>query len=259
METIFEDQLGREVRLPLPPQRIVSIVPSQTELLYDLGLESEVIGITKFCVHPERWYKQKQRVGGTKQLNIELIRELNPDLIIGNKEENSLNDILALEKVAPIWMSDITTIDEALEMISTIGSIVGRKERSLELIDQIRSGFTGLSELHVQRTFLYFIWKDPDYVAGTGTFIHSVLESAGFVNHCREERYPEWNTSFGEPDVVFLSTEPYPFKEEHLALFQERFQGSEIMLVDGEMCSWYGSRMLQSVSYLSRLQGSLIR
>lgn len=260
MKKTFSDQMGRTVSLANIPRRIVSIVPSQTEFLFDLGLRSEVVGITKFCVHPEEWYHSKKRVGGTKQLNINAIRELDPDLIIGNKEENSIEDILELEKIAPVWMSDIYSIEDALNMMLEIGLIVNKVDTSTEIVRQIRDGFQALKKNNqVERTFLYFIWKDPDYLAGKQTFIHAVLESAGFVNHCRESRYPEWNTSFGEPDVVFLSTEPYPFKQDHIELFQERFPGSEIVLVDGEMCSWYGSRMLKSIAYLKKLQNALMR
>lgn len=254
MERIFTDQMNRTVCLEGKPKRIVSIVPSQTELLFDLGLEKEVVGITKFCVHPDNWFRTKQRVGGTKQLNIEIIRQLAPDLIIGNKEENSIADIEQLESIAPVWMSDIYSLEDALEMIRRVGELTGTEEGANTMVHEISQGFERLNEGNVQRTFLYFIWKDPEYVAGTRTFIHAVLESAGFVNHCRDERYPEWSPRYGEPDVIFLSTEPYPFKEEHISLFRTRFPGSEIFLVDGEMCSWYGSRMLQSLEYLKELQ-----
>jgi ABC-type Fe3+-hydroxamate transport system substrate-binding protein len=259
MKKVFLDQMGRTVSLDNYPRRIVSVVPSQTELLFDLGLRDEVIGITKFCVHPEEWYSSKKRIGGTKQLNIEAIRSLQPDLIIGNKEENSEKDILELEKIAPVWMSDIYSVDDALNMITEIGMIVNREEESNIFAEKIKDGFASLREKDIQRTFLYFIWKDPDYLAGTETFIHAVLESAGFVNHCRDSRYPEWKPNYGEPDVVFLSSEPYPFKEEHFDQFKQRFPGSEILLVDGEMCSWYGTRMLKSIDYLKGLQQSLKR
>lgn len=259
MEMVFSDQIGRTVRLDNYPGRIVSIVPSQTEYLFDLGLDNKVVGITKFCIHPDEWYRSKKRVGGTKQLNIEEIRSLQPDLIIGNKEENSIQDILELEKIAPVWMSDIYSIKDALDMMLELGKIVDKVEVSEEMVEQIKKGFISLKKTEVERTFLYFIWKDPDYLAGADTFIHAVLEAAGFVNHCRESRYPEWHPRFGEPDVVFLSSEPYPFKAEHIDLFKERFPGSEIYMIDGEMCSWYGSRMLQAIDYLKNLQRTLLR
>ena len=258
MSREFTDQMGRTIRLEGKPKRIVSIVPSQTEFLYDLGLTEQVVGITKFCVHPKEWFYSKQRVGGTKQLNISMIRDLSPDLIIGNKEENSLTDILELEKIAPVWMSDIYSIQDAQNMMLEVGEMIGKKSEAEEMVRQIKSGFNTLLKNKIERTFLYFIWKDPDYLAGTHTFIHAMLESAGFVNHCRDSRYPEWSTSYGEPDVVFLSSEPYPFKTEHIALFKKRFPRSEIVIVDGEMCSWYGSRMILSVEYLRSLQNELM-
>jgi ABC-type Fe3+-hydroxamate transport system substrate-binding protein len=101
------DQMHRTVQVPAAPQRIVSLVPSQTELLYDLGLGERVVGITKFCIHPETWFKTKHRIGGTKKVDMDKVRALKPDLIIGNKEENDRNDIQTLEKEFPVWMSDI--------------------------------------------------------------------------------------------------------------------------------------------------------
>jgi ABC-type Fe3+-hydroxamate transport system substrate-binding protein len=150
----FVDQMGRSVRIPLEPKRIISLVPSQTELFYDLGLSDEVIGITKFCIHPAAWFRVKQRVGGTKQLNIELIRTLQPDLIIGNKEENTKEDIEALEKEFPIWMSDISTFDDALNMIDVLGDIVNRKDEAEFLVEEITEAFAPLENLG-QKTFLY--------------------------------------------------------------------------------------------------------
>ena len=102
---LFIDQLQSEIRLDRVPRRIVSLVPSQTELLYDLGLEDEVVGITKFCIHPNKWFSSKDRIGGTKSINIDQVKSLAPDLIIGNKEENTIEDIERLREIAPVWMS----------------------------------------------------------------------------------------------------------------------------------------------------------
>ena len=100
----FTDKLNRSITLFDKPLRIISLVPSQTELLYDLGLDEEVVGITKFCVHPDVWYRTKTRIGGTKTVNIEKVKSLSPTLIIANKEENTKSDIEALEKIAPVWI-----------------------------------------------------------------------------------------------------------------------------------------------------------
>src|SRR6476469_3628427 len=107
-------------------QRIISLVPSQTELLYDLGLEAEVVGITKFCVHPEHWFRNKPRVGGTKQVSIEKVAALQPPLILANREENVKEQVEAMEAIAPVWVSDVTNIPSALEMISAVGELTGK-------------------------------------------------------------------------------------------------------------------------------------
>jgi ABC-type Fe3+-hydroxamate transport system substrate-binding protein len=176
----FVDQMGREIHVPLEPKRIISLVPSQTELLYDLGLSEEVIGITKFCIHPAAWFRVKQRVGGTKQLNIELIRSLNPDLIIGNKEENTKEDIEALAQEFPVWMSDISTFDDALSMIDVLGDMLNREDEAELLVEDITEAFAPLENLGQQQSFLYFIWDDPAFLTGKNTFIDSMLSKIGY-------------------------------------------------------------------------------
>src|SRR5215213_9070876 len=104
---LFTDQLSRNVEIIRSPKRIITVLPSQTELLYDLGLRDEVIAITKFCVHPKEWFQTKMRIGGTKQLNLQKIRDLKPDLILANKEENTREDIEELAKDFPVWISDV--------------------------------------------------------------------------------------------------------------------------------------------------------
>lgn len=245
----FKDQMNRTIRLEHSPRRIVSLVPSQTELLYDLGLDEEVVGITKFCVHPEEWFRTKDRVGGTKQVHIEKVRELKPDLIIGNKEENTREDICELEKIAPVWMSDIITVEDALNMISEIGAIVGRDEESNRLCNLIRKGFNELRQMNIGGSFHYYIWKSPDFLAGKQTFISNMLEELGLQNLCLEERYPEFKDDQAKPDFVFLSTEPYPFKDADIEEFKKRYPDSDVRLIDGEMVSWYGSRMERSIDY----------
>ena len=113
--SIFTDQTGRKITLDKPPHRIISLVPSQTELLYDLGLHNEVIGITKFCVHPQEWFQHKTRVGGTRQINIDIIHELRPDLIIANKEENVKEQVEELAGYYPVWISDVKHLEAAYE------------------------------------------------------------------------------------------------------------------------------------------------
>ena len=249
MERIFKDQMNRTVRLEAIPCRIVSLVPSQTELLHNLGLNSEVVGITKFCIYPDEWYRKKQRVGGTKQLNIDAIKGLNPDLIIGNKEENTKEDIEALESIAPVWMSDIYSFEDAMKMIEQVGEIIGKDDEAEGLILDIEHNFNTIELPLIKTSFLYFIWKEPDFMVGKNTFIDSMLNKIGLENVCNEMRYPKFIDQDFQPAHVFLSSEPYPFKEEHLVEFKRRFPNSKIHIVNGEMFSWYGSRMKMAAKY----------
>lgn len=256
----MKDQLGRAVILREPPQRIVSLVPSQTELLFDLGLEDKVVGITKFCTWPEEWKKKKQIVGGTKTLNLDVIRSLRPDLIIGNKEENDAAQINELMGEFSVWMSDIYTLGDALDMIRAVGLITGKELESEIIAGRIEDVFNRLEREqsgHERIAILYFIWKEPLMVAGNSTFIHDILRRAGFLNLAGNlERYPEMQDETIcalRPPLFLLSSEPYPFRTSHLKEFKTRFPGSESLLVNGEFFSWYGSRLLQAPSYLSEI------
>lgn len=251
----FIDQLHREIEIPFPPKRIISLVPSQTELLFDLGLEDEIIGITKFCIHPKEQFKIKEKIGGTKQLNLSKIRSLKPDLIIGNKEENEQLQVEELMQEYPVWMSDIYNLNDALMMIRGIGEVVDRKLKAEEIAHQIQKNFEDLV-MHPPKKVLYFIWKDPYLLAGKNTFIDEMLQRAGFENIIQEQRYPEFSfaaLSSLQPESVFLSSEPYPFKEKHIQAFQEIWPEAQIQLVDGEMFSWYGSRLLKAADYFKSL------
>jgi len=247
-----------------PPKRIISIVPSQTELLFELGLTEEVVGITKFCIHPAAQYKTKTRVGGTKKLDIELIRSLQPDLIIGNKEENTKESIELLSAEFPVWMSDVNNLEDAMSMISQIGALVDREPEAAYLNHLINAGFTDLQTLALQlgidKKVAYLIWKDPYMLAGRDTFINDILMKIGLTNVIKESRYPETDLeelAALKPDLVFLSSEPYPFREKHLEKMKQAIPDAEIMLVDGEVFSWYGSRLVKAVQYHFQLQPKL--
>jgi len=253
MTRTYVDQMNRTIRLEGIPRRIVSLVPSQTELLYELGLSDEVVGITKFCIYPKEWFVSKNRVGGTKQVNLDKVRLLQPDLIIGNKEENTQEDIEQLEKIAPVWMSDIITFKDALEMISSIGKLVGKPKEATEIRTEIETEFSHLP-IQSTKSVLYYIWKDPDYIVGKSTFIDAMLTKAGFENLCNEERYPELKSYEKQPDYIFLSSEPFPFKEDHAIEIKNQFPASKVLFVDGELFSWYGSRMKLFPNYIANLE-----
>lgn len=245
-----------------PPERIISLVPSQTELLWSLGLEEQVVGITKFCVRPEVWFRQKTRVGGTKTVHLDRVAALKPDLILANREENVREQVEALARDYPVWVSDVGTLPDALHMIAQVGTLTWKAPEAQALIRRIEAAF----EAHAPasdwqpRRAAYFIWRKPWMVAGGDTFIHAMLTAAGFVNVFEDtERYPEVllaDLPARAPEVLLLSTEPYPFQEKHLFEFQEVCPQADIRLVDGEMFSWYGSRLLEAPAYFQGLRGS---
>lgn len=179
---VFHDQLNRVVSLPAFPQRIISIVPSQTELLFHLGLDTEIIGITKFCIHPQSKFKAVAKVGGTKQLNIDQIKALKPDLIIANKEENERSQVKELMAIYPVWISDIHDLNSALEMIRIVGLLVNRETEARALYNDIISRFTHLLLPALNLKVAYFIWRKPYMVAGSGTFIDNMLQRCGLIN-----------------------------------------------------------------------------
>ncbi len=259
----YTDQMGRRVEIPSSPKRIISLVPSQTELLFELGLEYKVQGITKFCVHPEQYFKEKTKIGGTKNFNFERIEALEPDLIIGNKEENYQEGIEQLAQKYPVWMSDITEIEDAWEMMTSIGNITQRSQEADRLVGELKETFSAYSDwlhgfLPQPIKVAYFIWRKPWMVAGGDTFIDKMLQKAGFENVFGHlSRYPEidlGDLQVQEPEWILLSSEPYPFKEEkHFAEIKEIYPKAKIKLVDGELFSWYGSRLKYSIPYFKKL------
>lgn len=261
MKKSFTDQLGSLVEIQFPPKTVISLVPSQTELLFDLGLEAEIVGVTKFCIHPAEKVKDRAKIGGTKKVDLRLIRSLQPDLIIGNKEENTKEDIEALRQEFPVWMSDIHTLEQAMDMIMQMGELFNRQPESAYLNHLIQGGFSDLLELAsryaLNKKAAYLIWKEPYLFAGQDTFINDILRYAGFSNVISQSRYPEVIlTELKElaPEVLFLSSEPYPFREKHKEELQTLLPETQIALVDGEMFSWYGSRLVRTVEYLFHLQ-----
>ncbi len=254
---VFIDQTSRPITLDHLPQRIVSLVPSQTELLADLGLEQEVAGITKFCVHPDAWFRHKTRVGGTKQLKMDLIRQLAPDLIIANKEENAREQVEELQQHYRVWISDIQSLDDAYGMIRQVGLITGKEVQAQKITDQIKENFGRLSAPDFRLPAIYLIWQHPFMSIGHDTFIHAMMEKAGFDNLFKNKtRYPELTLEYLEelqPEVVLLSSEPFPFQQKHADELAAHLPHTKIVLVDGEMFSWYGSRLIQAPSYFDTL------
>ena len=265
---LFTDQTGRTVAID-HPTRIVSLVPSLTELLHDLGLDEEVRGITKFCVHPRSWFRKKTRVGGTKQLHAATIASLDPDLIIANKEENVKEQVEALCDRYPVWISDIHNLRGALEAIRNLGEITGRKNEGVDLAEQVNAGFNRLSNYkatafdgngELRPRAAYLIWRDPYMTAGGDTFIHEMMQYAGLQNAFQHRnRYPAVTVDeMIGCDIILLSSEPYPFTEKHKQALEEILPGIPVLLVDGEIFSWYGSRLLQAPAYFEQLRPQVL-
>ncbi|MES1222141.1 MAG: helical backbone metal receptor [Bacteroidota bacterium] len=258
---VYTDQTGKAIHLSEIPSKIISLVPSQTELLHTLGLDKEVIGITKFCIQPKQWLAQKTKVGGTKNLNLSLIQQLSPDLIIANKEENTKEQIESLSGQFKVWISDISNLSEALQMIVQLGIITGKKENAEVLAATIQTRFNSIAIPGKRIKVAYLIWQRPLMTIGRDTFIHTMLEAAGFENvFSINLRYPEITIDElkeKKPELILLSSEPFPFTEKHVTEFTELIPGIKVCLVDGEMFSWYGSRLLESPAYFQQLRERL--
>lgn len=256
------DQLGTSHSFESSPKRIVSLVPSQTELLYDLGLEERIVGITKFCVHPYHLKSTKTIVGGTKKVNFDKIRELSPDIIIANKEENTPEMVAQLSQIAPVWVTDIQTVADNFKMITDFGILFNCRTESQKWNDKIEHAltqFVTFMKTIGPKKVAYFIWREPHMVAGSGTYINEMLKLNNFINiYENRSRYPEVIIQKmriqGDPEIVFLSSEPYPFNEEHAFEIGRFTHHAKMTFVDGEMFSWYGTRLLKALEYFKILQ-----
>ncbi|MEM6297381.1 MAG: helical backbone metal receptor [Bacteroidota bacterium] len=244
------DQLNRELKLPAPPQRIVSLVPSLTELLFDLGLEQRICGVTSFCVHPKHARKSCTVIGGTKKPKLDRILNLKPDLIVANKEENNQADVETLAKEVPVWVSDIKTLLDNNTAILSLGEVTQTTSIAQNLVTQIEEKQRQLPKRDLKRA-LYLIWRKPYMSIGGDTFINEMMLQAGYENILADQiRYPELTAAQIielSTEVILLSSEPYPFRERHIQELQELSPKSIIRLVDGELFSWYGSRVVKAL------------
>lgn len=261
----FVDQTNYRIELPSAPQKIISLVPSQTELLADLGLKERLVGITKYCIYPPEVFLSVNHIGGTKTFDIEKIKALKPDLIIGNKEENPKEHIEALRQHFPVWVSNISNMHEALESIHCIGELTQTQQKAGEFIENISNDFKKLEE-HKSKNYqpkkaLYMIWRKPYMAAGGDTFISDMLYRCGFDNVLYyQNRYPELEARQIKelnPEIIFLSSEPYPYQEKHIEEFKTICPRAKVIKVEGEYFSWYGSRLLSATAYFKHLQDKI--
>ncbi len=186
--------------------------------------------------------------------------QLAPDLIIANKEENVRQQIEELARECDVWVTDVNNLAQAIKMINDIGNLTNRSKPASALASQIEEKFDKLKTAVSSKQKIraaYFIWKDPYMVAASGTFINDMMHYCGFENiFSNETRYPEISPeeiTAQNCDLILLSSEPYPFKEKHIKEMNQQFPDVKIMLVDGEMFSWYGSRLLKAADYFHNL------
>lgn len=235
--------------------KIVSLVPSITEALFDLGLtENEVIGRTKFCIHPQEKIKNVSVIGGTKNINIEKIKALQPDLIIANKEENVKEQVEALMEDYKVMVTNIDTIEDNYYLLKNLGKLFGKEEKAqlynLKIYDVLNQ-----AKLDSPVKAAYLIWKNPYMTIGSDTFIHRILSEIGFQNIFKDKtRYPQITTEdLADADIIMLSSEPFPFKEKHIEELKVFYPDKKIMIVDGEAFSWYGTHIAKCEQYFKEL------
>lgn len=235
--------------------KIVSLVPSITEALFDLGLtEHEVIGRTKFCIHPHDKVKNVAIIGGTKNINIQKIKDLHPDLIIANKEENVKDQVEALMSDFKVMVTNVETIEDNYYLLKNLGNLF-KKEEKAQLFNLKIYDILNLSKLETPVKAAYLIWKNPYMTIGSDTFIHKILAEIGFENIFKDKtRYPVVTTEdLSDADVIMLSSEPFPFKEKHIEELQVFYPDKKIMIVDGEAFSWYGTHIAKCEHYFKGL------
>lgn len=265
----FTDQLGTTHTFEHTPSRIVSLVPSQTETLFDLGLEDELVGVTKFCVHPFHLKATKTIIGGTKQVNIAKIQALQPDIIIANKEENTLEIVAQLKEICPVWVTDVLTIEDSIQVIRDFGNLFNKRTDAQKWIQKITFGLTDFQEFIKSKSAqkaAYFIWANPYMVAAGETYINEILKLNKFENIYDsnpkyEGRYPEVIIQKmriqGDPELVLLSSEPFPFADEHAFELGRHTHHARTVFVDGEYFSWHGTRLVKAFDYFKVLHNTL--
>lgn len=256
------DACDRVVRLPQQPQRIVCLCPSLTETLWALGLAEQLVGRTRYCIHPQPQIESVASVGGTKQVGFDALHAVQPDLIIAEKEENRREDVEAMSQHWPVYVCDIQNLQQAHAAIAQLGDVCARADQAATLNQRIEQAWQRLPILQPPRRVLYLIWRKPWMAAGRDTYIDAVLNRLGMVNVAAtlEGRYPQIETKqLAElgADLCLLSSEPFPFGRQHEEELAPLMPGTQMRCVDGEMFSWYGVRMLPAADHLAALTASL--
>ncbi len=253
---LFQDDTGHQIQLNEYPSKIISLCPSITETLFDLGLENEIAGLTSFCIHPYDKVSRVIKVGGPKKVDLQLIHSLAPDLIIASKEENSKDDVMYLRKSFSVCTFDVKSVSDAIKMIKSIGILTGKSKEASGNVSKIQIQLAKATKIHTDAKALYLIWKDPWMAAGNDTFISDMMQSNGIINSVSASRaaYPViHNGNNINTDYILLSSEPFPFSKKHFEEVKKRFGRKKILLVDGEMFSWYGTRIIKAFPYIKEI------
>ncbi|WP_010137097.1 ABC transporter substrate-binding protein [Ochrovirga pacifica] len=261
----FIDDLGNVLSFERRNTKIVSLVPSITETLYDLNLEEFIVGVTKFCISPPHFKHVKNIVGGTKDADIEKIKALKPDLVFCNKEENTPEIVEQLKTFTQVFVTQIESVEDTIRMIQNIGVILNRRTEGDLLIRKIelkQKEFINFMQQYQPKKVAYFIWYKPWMVAAEGTYINHLLDLCKYENIYQNlTQYPEIDPKRirydGDPEVLFFSSEPFPFQDKHAFEISEYTNRSSAVFVDGEMFSWFGSRLLKSFDYFKALRQKL--
>jgi len=258
---------GTFVELAQPAERIVSLVPSESETLHYLGAEDKIVGITKFCEKPWSQFKAKEHVGGVKDPDVDRIRELEPDLILCNKEENEKDAVEELREIAPVHVSFVVKVDEAARLIADLGALTGCGDKAQEMVAQIARGretVMGAKADYTFRRVLHLVWKDPYMTVSQDTYIYDLLMQAGLtpVIPRIQKRYPMIDADFireYEPEAVFFPDEPYKFKFGDIDEFREEFadlacvRNDGLYKIDGATVTWFGYRTTLAFDYIAKV------
>ena len=256
------DALGVEHREAEDSARIVSLVPSITELLFDLNLAAQIVGRTTFCVHPADAVTDVARVGGTKKVNLERLRALEPTHVILNIDENTREMAHDLAEVVPhIVVTHPLEPADNLALYRLLGGIFNRRDEAENWCRRFEEALRALQDTSTDKRpmrVLYLIWRDPWMTVSTDTYVSRTLALVNWrtAAHDEQVRYPQvtLDASLAEQiDLVLLSSEPFPFKAHHMDEIREALGDAQmpIRLIDGEMTSWYGSRAVQGLRYLN--------
>jgi ABC-type Fe3+-hydroxamate transport system substrate-binding protein len=259
------DALGRVVEVPTPPQRIVSLVPSLTETLFFWGLGQRVVGVTHFCVEPRDGVRHKARVGGTKNIDLPKLFALNPDLVIASAEENDRQQVEAIMAAGvPVFVTLPRSVEEAVEMLWTLGEVAGAREAARALVEECRAALKEVRARRRGRSVPLFcpIWREPWMTVGPGTYMHDLLEECGGQNIFGHRQGRYFAVSLEEvaardPALVLLPSEPYRFRRRHIEELAQAGVRAAVegraYLVDGRLLCWYGPRLPQALHEMSRL------